>query len=743
MRHPDVIDASAISAFFALCAAGVLLALITSQRRNPALLAILGAAAGVALAVAGAHALLAAHPFFAALWRLPVAGGELRIGLDPISGLFLLITGIVYTLTSIFSAGYLRRYLDHYSLRAFSVMYFALFASIAAVLIARDVISFLLAWELMSITSYLLVNYEFERQQNIRAGYLMLAMGEAGTLAAAVALILLAIAAGSSDFQVIAPTLHSAGTAAAAVPSLTSLPRVTTVAALGPAIRWAVFLLSLFGFGVKAGLMPFNSWLPRAHPVAPANVSALLSGVILNLGIYGIVRVNLDLLPVHLIGPGLVALVVGAVSAFVGILYATTENDAKTMLAHSSIENMGIIVTGLGAGFAFSAAGRPALAAIAFVAALYHLTNHSVYKALLFLGAGTVDARAGTRDLDRLGGLIRVMPWTAFFFLVGALSISAMYPFSGFASEWLTLQAILRSAELQSSAVKLVFAFAGVTLALTAALAVTCFVKAFAFAFLGHARSTSAESAREAPASMLAPMGVLAVLSLLLGVAPTYVIAALSGTLERLGDGSATQALVPVFFPSNPDHAALPREFASEFRDLGAETGSSILPGRGLVVLHRGGADNPVVFAMSTSYGVVVLAILLAVVVGVVRWVTRGRRIVRESQWDGGVRHLFPEMTYTATGFSNPVRVVFDALFRPRTIEDTEETVAQHFRVAIRRSQEPVHLVDRLVLDVLATRLIGAARFLARMHHGKVNAYVAYVLGTLIALLALSVALHL
>jgi hydrogenase-4 component B len=735
-----VIEPAAMVVFFALCAAGALLALVTPQRHNPALIGIVGATAGVALSVAAAHALFARHAIFAALWRLPAAGGALRVGLDPISGLFLLITGIVYCLTSIFSAGYLRRYLDHYSLRAFSVIYFALFASIAAVLVARDVISFLLTWELMSITSYLLVNYEFEREENIRAGYLMLAMGEAGTLAVAVALILIAIAGGSSDFQAIATFFHSATAGGAAVTSDSAVH--AAAGALGPGVRWAVFLLSLFGFGVKAGLMPFNSWLPRAHPAAPANVSALLSGVILNLGIYGIVRVNLDLLPVHLVGPGLVALIVGAVSAFVGILYATTENDTKTMLAHSSIENMGIVVAGLGAGLAFLGAQRPALAGIAFVAALYHMTNHSVYKALLFLGAGTVDAHVGTRDLDRLGGLIRVMPWTALFFLVGALSISAMYPFSGFASEWLTLQAILRSAELSWSAVKLVFAFAGVTLALTAALAVTCFVKAFAFAFLGHARSRSAETASEAPASMLAPMGALAALSFLLGVTPTYVIPALSGTLEQLGDGSATRALVPAFFASNPDHAGLPQAFTSEFHDLGAETGSSILPGRGLVVLHRGGADNPVVFAMSTSYGAVVLAILLILLAGAVRWATRRRRILRKTQWDGGVRQLFPEMTYTATGFSNPVRVVFDAILRPRTVEDTEETVAQHFRVAIRRSHEPVHWVDRLILSELATRFAAAARLLARMHHGKVNAYVTYVLGTLIVLLALSVALQ-
>ncbi len=711
-----MIEQLGIGSFFALSVLGVVGALVTPQRRNPLLLAIVGTAASVALGVAAGSALFTPDTLSVALWSLPV-GIRLRIGLDALSGLFLLITAVIYLVTSIFSAGYLRRYENHYSLRAFTVLYFGLFASIAAVLITRDVVSFLLAWELMAITSYLLVNYEFEREENIRAGYLMLAMGEAGTLAAAVALILLANAAGSLDFH----AMHA-----------------TT--GLGPAARWAVFLLSLFGFGVKAGLVPFNSWLPRAHPVAPANVSALLSGVILNLGIYGIVRVNVDLLPVHLAGPGLVALVVGAVSAFVGILYATTENDTKGMLAHSSIENMGIVAVGLGAGFSFTAAGRPALAGIAFVAALYHLTNHSVYKALLFLGAGTVDWRAGTRDLDRLGGLIRLMPWTGLFFLVGSLSIAAMYPFSGFASEWLTLQGLLRGTELSSSVARLVFAFAGVTLALTAALAVTCFVKAFAMGFLGHTRSKAAESATEAPTSMLAPMGALAALSLLLGVMPTFVIPALSDTLGPLGDGSATQALVPAFYSAHPE-AQLPRDFVAEFHDLGAQVGSGVIPGRGLVVLHRGGTDNPVVFAMSTSYGLIVLIVLLAVTAGVVLLATRRRRVLRETRWDGGVRQLFPEMTYTATGFSNPVRVIFDAILRPRTVVDTEETVAQHFRVAIRRSQEPVHLVDRWVLNGLATQVVRGARLLARMHHGRVSAYVAYVLGTLIVLLAISAAL--
>lgn len=709
-----MIESIGIAVFFALCALGIVLGLSLPQRWNPLALAAIAAAASLALLFGAGGALFAGRGFALELWSLP-ALGVLSIGLDRLSGLFLFVAGLVFLPTSVFSAGYLRRYLRHYSLKAFSVLYFILLASIVAIILARDILTFLLAWELMSIASYLLVNYEHERDENTRAGYLMLAMGEGGTLAAALALLLLANAAGSLDYA----------------------PIKAAASNLGPGVRWAVFLLSLFGFGVKAGLVPFNSWLPRAHPVAPANVSALLSGVILNLGIYGIVRVNVDLVPATFIGTGLIALIVGTVSAFVGILYATTDNDSKGMLAHSSIENMGIITAGLGAGFIFTAAGKPALASIAFVAALYHLTNHSIYKALLFLGAGTVDYRAGTRDLDRLGGLIHRMPWTALFFLVGALSIAAVYPFNGFASEWLTLQALLRSAELDSTGVKVVFALCGVGLALTAALAVTCFVKAFAMGFLGMARTKRAQRAVEAPRSMLIPMGGLALLCFVLGVVPTLVIGTLSDTLEPLTAASANEALLPPFFAANADHARLPAEFAAEFQELGAELGESVLPGRGMVVLHRGGTQNPVVFAMSTSYGAIVLILLLVIVFAIVQWLTRARRLRREVVWDGGVRQLFPEMTYTATGFSNPVRVIFDALLRPRTVEDTEETVATHFRVAIKRSREEVHIVDRLIFGVLAARLAGTAGWLARMHHGRVNAYVGYVLATLVIFLIL------
>ena len=431
------------------------------------------------------------------------------------------------------------------------------------------------------------------------------------------------------------------------------------------------------------------------------------------------------------------ALVVGTISALLGILYATTDNDLKMMLAHSSIENVGIIVAGFGAGMVFVATNHPALAAIAFVAALYHLINHSLYKTMLFFGVGAVETQTGTRDMDKLDGLIKWMPLTALFFLVGTLSIAALPPFNGFVSEWLTLQTMLRSAELSSTGAKIIFALCGAGLALTAALAVTCFVKVFAMSFLGMRRLDTKQKVIETKSGVLAPMAILAALCLAFGVLPTYVIPALGSALTPLtAGGSAADALVPPFFASNPAHDTLPPAFVDDFHNLGAQVGQNVFPGRGLVVLHRGGTENPVVFAMSTSYTLVVLIALLLLTWIIIRlWLTRSRKLERRVRWDGGIRRLLPEMTYTATGFSNPVRVIFDAVFRPTTIEDTRATVAEHFRTAIRREKERVHPVDKLVFHPVKTAALWFAGRLALMHHGRFNAYAAYALLTLLVVL--------
>lgn len=702
--------------FFLACGIGIFVSFVLPDRLNRQWLAWIGVLASLLLLWASGGGLFLAQPWKMSLWTAPNLA-TLTLSMDRLSSLFVFITALVVLPVSIFAVHNLRRYEGRYSIRAFVVMYLALFASIVLVLIAADVFLFLLAWEIMSILCYFLVNYEHEQSDHKHSAYLMLAISETGTLAAAIAFLILAGSAGALAF----PALKLAGVN------------------LGAGARWAVFLLSFFGFGVKAGLVPVNFWLPRAYTAAPSAFVPVLAGATLNLGIYGIVRVNADLLPMTLIKPGLVALVIGTISALVGILYATTENDLKTMLAHSSIENAGIIITGLGGGFVFTACGRPVLAGVAFLAALYHMTNHSIYKALLFLGTGAVDERTGTRNLDKLGGLIRRMPWTALAFLVGALSIAALPPFNGFVSEWLTLQTMLRSAELSSTGVKIIFALCGAGLALTAGLAVTCFVKAFAMGFLGFSRSEQSEKAVKEQGTTIFSMGLLAVLCLALGVLPTYVNPVLNKTLQPLTGASAADALVPPFFVGSPEHDQLPHDFTADFHNLGAQVGQSFLPGRGLVVLHRGGKENPVVFAMSTSYMLVVLLGLVGLTWLVVRFVlARRRKLSRRPCWDGGVRRLWPEMTYTATGFSNPVRVIFDAVFRPTTTEDTRQTVAEHFRAAIRREREEVHIVDRFVLQPLKLAALAFARRLATFHRGRINAYIAYALLSLIVALLLA-----
>lgn len=706
-------------AFFILCATGGGLALACPQRWAPTLLAVIGALAALIVLAASAMLLVFGAEFHASLWPV-LTLGTLTFGADPLSAFFLLVSALVFLPVSIFSGTYLTKYLGHHDLRYFSVLYYALFASIIVVLIADDVISFLIAWELMSIASYLLVAYEFQRAESPRAAYVMLAMSEGGTIAVAVAFIIIAGATGELGFS----ALRSAAPA------------------LSGGLRWSIFVLSFFGFAVKAGLVPLNSWLPLAHPVAPTNVSALLSAVIVNLGIYGIVRVNLDLAPAPGVAPGLIVLVIGSLSSLIGILYATIQGELKRLLAHSTIENMGIIAAGIGAAMVFVADGHRVVAAIALIAALYHLANHSVYKALLFLGTGAVEAGTGTRDLDLLGGIIRNMPWTSAFFLVGVLSIAALPPFNGFVSEWLTLQTMLRSAVLSSSAIKITFAVCGALLALTAGLAVTCFVKVFAMGFLGMSRSQAAATAREAHVGARASLGLLAAMCIVLGLLPTYVIPVIDRAVAPLAHKSATAALVPPFFVANAqDTEGLPPAFLSEFHDLGAQVGRETLPGRGLVVLLRGEERNPVVFAMSTSYMVLGLALILALVFIAFRVLTRYRQLLRAAVWHGGLRHLSPAFTYTATGFSNPVRVIFSALLTPAASEESTEALAVHFRTAIRREYTEVHVIDRFILQPPVDILRNLAAYVRRMHVGHVNAYAAYVLIALLLVLVIGVGL--
>lgn len=670
-----------------------------------------GAAGSLMLLISGIAALFGNGPLQASLWSLPNFG-TLTITVDHLSGFFLAVTALVAVPAAIFAGNHLSETSTH-NARVFASLYLALLITIILLIVASNIFLFMVAWEAMSILIYLLIS----GSEGERPGYLMLAVGEGGTLAIAVAFLLLSGKTGSPGFGAIKANSGS----------------------LGEGIRWAIFMLSFFGFGVKAGLIPLNFWLSRTYSAAPPALTPLLAGATLNLGLYGIIRVNADLLPVTIIGPGIITLGIGTLTALIGILYATIEDDLKCLLAHSSIENAGIITAGLGAAFLFSAEGNQTLAAIAFIAAFYHLLNHSVFKTLLFMGAGSVERASKTRSLDHLGGILKYMPWTGLFVLVGMLAIAAMPPFNGFVSEWLTLQALLRGVELTSTGIKIVFMIAGAGLALTAGLAVTCFVRAFSMGFLGKARSKMAHSTREVGKIILAPMAFLALAALALGVLPTYIISAMDHVVKPLTGVSAAEALVPPFFSKSPPVSQLPPSFAADFHNLGAQVGQNVLPGPGLAIIHRGGTANPVVYALSTSYMLVALLVLLGLSAGLIWFlVARRRKSERCPRWDGGIKDLLPEMTYTATGFAQPVRVIFEAILRPATSENRIEAIAEHFRLAIYREREEVHLIDRLVLHPLSAGALWVSEKLAHMHNGRVNTYATYALLALIVILLLA-----
>ena len=714
MSAPSLIRGSLLL-FFVLCASGLVLCALSRGKSTLRIIALASALCSVLMMFAAALVLASGQCPEIPLWNLE-GFGPLSLHLDTLSAVFLFISGLVYLPASLFASGHLGGGPNEHSpARRFGVLHFALMGSVVLILSAHDAYSFLISWECMSILCYFLVNYEQSGRTDTRAGYIMLAMSEAGFLCIVLAFLIAGRLA--SDF---------------------SFPALAAAASqLSHGALWVVFLLGFLGFGVKAGLVPVNFWLPRCYTAAPTAFVPVLAGVTLNLGIYGILRLNADLVPSHGLGPGLVALMVGSITALVGILYATTENDIKTMLAHSSIENAGIIVAGIGASLVFREAGFAVPAAIALTAALYHTANHSIYKTLLFQGAGEIEAATGTRQMDDLGGLARLVPGLSVVFLVACLSISAVPPFNGFVSEWLTLQSLLRSAVLTSAVVKILFALCGAALALTAALAVTCFVKAYAMSFLGLKRGRWETHSNASFRKVHFSSAYLAVACLLFGILPTFIIPVLNRAAEPITGASATTALVPPFFTATQRNQELPPAFLGDFHNLGAQTGAKLLPGRGLVILLRGSDQNPVVFAMSPSYSIVALAILLLLTWFVVTRCTRKRRAARNEVWAGGIPRLLPEMTYTATGFSNPVRVVFQAIFRPNIIEDTRQTVGIHFRTAIHRRRDETHMVDRLFLHPVGDAIVWLAKLLAGMHHGRLSAYVSYVVLFLLIILIL------
>lgn len=534
---------------------------------------------------------------------LPWIGAHFR--LDALSTFFLIVVNFGGSMASLYGLGYGR----HESAPHRVLPFFPAFlAGMNLVVVADDAFTFLLSWEFMSLASWALVMAHHRKQDNARAGYIYLVMASFGTLALLLAFGLLAGSDGTYTFDAMR----------AADPT--------------PFAAAFVLVLMLLGAGSKAGLVPLHVWLPLAHPAAPSHVSALMSGVMTKVAVYGFIRVIFDLLGEPAWWSGVAVLFLGGLTAVLGILYALMEKDLKRLLAYSTIENIGVIFVSLGLALAFKANAMPSAAALALTAALFHVLNHSFFKSLLFFGAGAVLTATGERDMEKLGGLIHRMPFTSFAFLVGCVAISALPPFNGFVSEWLAFQAILQSPDLPQWGLKVMVPAVGGLLALSAALAAACFVKAFGITFLGRPRSAAVELPHEVDRYSLAAMFILAALCLLAGILPGLVIDGLSSvTLPLIGSRMPVQMAQPWL---------------------------SIVP----IAASRSSYNGLLVFlfiAFSASAAAYVIH----------RFASHALR--RGPAWGCGFPDVVPSSQYTAVSFAQPIRRVFGTfVFRAReTVE--------------------------------------------------------------------------
>jgi len=604
---------------------------------------------------------------------LPWLNWHLRM--DPLSGFFFSIVGVLVLAISLYAPGYLREFTYHGHKQALSVLglFTGLFIlGMLLVLLADDAFMFMISWELMSVSSYFLVAYQHQHPANRRAGFLYLLMAHVGALAILLGFGVLAAFGGGYSFEAM------------------------RAASLSTAWASIAFVLALFGFGMKAGLVPLHAWLPEAHPVAPSHISALMSGVMLKVAIYGFLRFVYYLLG-DLYWPwGLMLLVLGTVTALSGVLYALTQNDLKRLLAYSSIENVGIIFMGLGLSIIFIGTDHPVLGMLGLIAALYHVLNHAVFKGLLFLGAGAVLFRTHERDLDHMGGLIHRMPWTAGFFLVGCVAISALPPFNGFVSEWLTLQSALQAPQLENGILRALIPVTAALLALAAALAAACFVKAYGVAFLGRPRSRHVAHTHEVSAGMLTAMGLLAGLCLLLGVLPTTVIQTL---------GPVTQLLVGQTLPSATAQGWL------WLTPVAPEVASYSAP-------------------------LVLVAIVITFVIGRLLLRRKAKPARRGAPWDCGFGPLNARMQYTSSAFSQPIRRVFAPAWKIVEPIEVRREAGPLGRALSLRHQLHIHDWSWVKGYLPLGRLVlGAARRIGHIQTGSIHTYLLYSFVTLLVFL--------
>jgi hydrogenase-4 component B len=624
----------------------------------------LGALGGVALAVVSAASLSAPPEQMTLHIGLPDL--PMHVRRDALSSLFLFLLGAASAGISIFGAGYFRR--GHGTAPGLLCLQYHLFlASMGFVLLADDAYAFMVAWETMALSSYFLVTTQHGLAEIRRAGFLYLLIAHLGAIAI---LLSFGVMQGGS-WQFTFDAMRSAQ--------------------LTPQWAAVAFLLALFGFGAKAGLVPLHVWLPEAHPAAPSPVSALMSGVMLKTAIYGVLRVTFDLLGSAEWWWGLVPLAFGLFSAMYGVVFAAVQTDMKRLLAYSSIENIGIIFTGLGLAIVFQGVSMPSLAALALIAALYHCLNHAFMKSLLFLGTGAVLHSTGERNLGRLGGLIHRMPWVAWLTLVGALALAGLPPLNGFVSEWLLLQAFLFAHEVPRTFVNMLLPLGAALVALAAALAAYVMVKFFGVIFLGQPREPALARAHDA--GVLERIGLiwLALGCFALGLLPTYVVGALRVVVEQL---------------------------------TGAELPSSRAPWWLLVPLP----------GRQASYSALVFFIAIAAIVVLTMFAVRHfyhRRVRRAPTWDCGFGRLNARMQDTAEGFGQPIRHIFAPFFAVTRELPTPFDRAPRYRVIV---GDRIWRALYLPLGTLVQRIADA---FAWLQQGRISTYLLYSFITLVVLLAL------
>jgi formate hydrogenlyase subunit 3/multisubunit Na+/H+ antiporter MnhD subunit len=632
----------------------------------------LGALVGLVLSALGLQAIWLP----AAQLTLPLGLPELpfHLRVDPLAGFFLMLLGSVSAGISVYATGYFRNEAAG-RLALIGLQYHVFLASMAFVILADDAYLFMVSWETMALSSYFLVTTDHKLPAVRSAGFLYLLIAHLGALA--ILLCFGVMHGGQGDYTFDA--LRSADLDA----------------------RWATvaFLLAFFGFGAKAGMIPLHAWLPEAHPAAPSPVSALMSGIMLKTAIYGMVRVIYDLIGSVRWEWGMLVLAIGAGTTLFGVLYALIQHDLKRLLAYHSIENIGIILLGLGMSMVFIGFGHPAAGALGLIAALCHTLNHAVFKGLLFLGAGSILHSTGLRNLNHMGGLIRVMPKTAFYFLVGALAISALPPLNGFVSEWLTFQTALQAPILQNGVVRSLLPLFAATLALAGALTAMCFVKAYGIAFLGRPR----ESERPVPP-------------------PTRTHGDDAGIMERLGMAwLAAGCFVLGLFPSS-FLLMLNRVCAS-------------LTGQGLSADALAGSSwlwlVPTSSEQASYSPVIFLAVIVVVTLltfSLVRRFYHGR--VRFSDpWDCGFPEQTSRMQDTADAFGQPIRHVFGPIYLMHRQMPAPDDPAPRFSLKIEdRHWYWVYLPVARLAEFVSSKI-------ALLQQGRISIYLLYSFLTLIALL--------